>query len=139
MIKEPNLILSPTPGNLYFSVTIYPVYFRFLLCYNDQDERQKYGVIQDSNKKAERFYSPSNVLPVYSFFNSDIKKLLKKKNTNSELLSVFVYYSLMAEKEGFEPSRGLHLLLVFETSLFNHLSISPAFSLYIIKYIFSIN
>ena len=37
-----------------FSVTIYPVYFRFFLCYNDKDERQKYGVIEDSNKKAEK-------------------------------------------------------------------------------------
>ena len=62
-----------------FSVTIYPVYFRFLLCYNDQDERQKYGVIEDSNKKAERSYSPGNVLRVYSFFNSDTEKVVKKE------------------------------------------------------------
>ena len=25
-------------------------------------EKQKYGVIEDSNKKAERFYSPGNML-----------------------------------------------------------------------------
>ena len=62
-----------------FSVTIYPVYFRFLLCYNGQDERQKYGVIEDSNKKAERSYSLGNVLRVYSFFNSDTKKVVKKE------------------------------------------------------------
>ena len=62
-----------------FSVTIYPVYFRFLLCYNDQDERQKYGVIEDSNKKAERFYSPGNVQRVYSFFNPDAEKVVKKE------------------------------------------------------------
>ena len=30
------------------------------------NERQKYGVIEDSNKKAERSYSPGNVLRVYS-------------------------------------------------------------------------
>jgi len=67
MKKEPNFLLSPTLGIiLRFSVTIYPVYFLFLLCYNDQDERQKYGVIEDSNKKAERSYSPGNVLRVYS-------------------------------------------------------------------------
>ena len=60
-------------------MTIYPVYFRFLLCYNDQDERQKYGVIEDSNKKAERFYSPGNVLRVYSFVNSDTEKVVKKE------------------------------------------------------------
>ncbi|MDY2879504.1 MAG: hypothetical protein SOT34_01005, partial [Candidatus Borkfalkiaceae bacterium] len=59
--------------------TIYPVYFRFLLCYNDQDERQKYGVIEYSNKKAERSYSPGNVLCVYSFFNPDTEKVVKKE------------------------------------------------------------
>ena len=31
----------------------------------------------------------------------------------------------MAEKEGFEPSRGLHPLSVFKTDPFNHLGISP--------------
>ena len=61
------------------SVTFYPVYFRFLLCYNDQDKRKKYGVIEDSNKKAERSYLPSNVLPVYSFFNSDTERVVKKE------------------------------------------------------------
>ena len=79
MIKEPNFILSPTLGNLYFSVTIYPVYFRFSLCYNGQDERQKYGVIEDSNKKAERSYSPGNVPRVYSCFNPDTEKVVKKE------------------------------------------------------------
>lgn len=64
---------------LKFSVTIYPVYFRFLLCYNDQDERQKYGVIEDSNKKAERSYSLGNVLRVYSCFNPDTEKVVKKE------------------------------------------------------------
>ena len=62
-----------------YSVTIYPVYFQFLLSYNDQDERQKYGVIEDSNKKAERSYSPGNVLRVYSFVNSDTEKVVKKE------------------------------------------------------------
>ena len=62
-----------------FSVTIYPVYFRFLLCYNGIDERQKYGVIEDSNKKAERSYSPGNVLCVYSFVYSDTEKVVKKE------------------------------------------------------------
>lgn len=62
-----------------FSVTIYPVYFRFLLCYNDQDERQKYGVIEVSNKKAERSYSPGNVPRVYSCFNPDTEKVVKKE------------------------------------------------------------
>ena len=56
---------------LKFSVTIYPVYFRFLLCYNGQDERQKYRVIEDSNKKAERSYSPGNKLCIYSFFDNN--------------------------------------------------------------------
>ena len=64
MIKEPNFILS---GTYMFSVTIYPVYFQFLMCYNNQDERQKYGVIEDSNKKAERSYSPGNVWRVFFF------------------------------------------------------------------------
>ena len=42
------------------------------------NERQKYGVIEDSNKKAERSYSPGNVLRVYSFFNPDTEKVVKK-------------------------------------------------------------
>lgn len=59
--------MNYVPDFIYmFSVTIYPVYFRFLLCYNGQDERKKYGVIEDSNKKAERSYSLGNVLRVYS-------------------------------------------------------------------------
>ncbi len=33
--------------------------------------------------------------------------------------------SLMAEKGGFEPPQGLHLLPVFETGPFSHLGISP--------------
>ena len=52
MKKEPNFLLSPTLGIIKVFVTIYPVYFRFLLCYNDQDERQKYGIIEDSSKKS---------------------------------------------------------------------------------------
>lgn len=47
--------------------------------YNDKDERQKYGVIEDSNKKAERSYSPGNVLCVYSFVYSDTEKVVKKE------------------------------------------------------------
>lgn len=79
MKKEPNFLLSPTLGNLYvFSnnlsrlLPIFPVH-------NDKDERQKYGVIEDSNKKAERFYSPGKVLYMYSFFNSNAKKVIKKE------------------------------------------------------------
>lgn len=64
---------------LKFSVTIYPVYFRFLLCYNGQDERQKYGVIEDSNKKAERFYSPGNVPRVYSSFDNNPEIFVRKE------------------------------------------------------------
>ena len=40
---------------------------------------QKYGVIEDSNKKAERSYSPGNVQRVYSFFNLDTEKVVKKE------------------------------------------------------------
>ena len=32
----------------------------------------------------------------------------------------------MAERKGFEPLQGLHLLAVFETAPFNHLGTSPA-------------
>ena len=42
-------------------------------------EKQKYGVIEDSNKKAERSYSPGNVLCVYSFVYSDTEKVVKKE------------------------------------------------------------
>lgn len=40
---------------------------------------QKYGVIEDSNIKAERSYSPGNVLRVYSCFNPDTEKVVKKE------------------------------------------------------------
>ena len=43
------------------------------------NERQKYGVIEDSNKKAERSYSPGNVPRVYSCFNPDTEKVVKKE------------------------------------------------------------
>lgn len=36
----------------------------------------------------------------------------------------------MAEKKGFEPLLGLRLLLVFETSPFNHLGTSPTSEYY---------
>ena len=37
-----------------------------------------------------------------------------------------VFFSDLAEEAGFEPARALQLLSVFETDLFNHLSIPPA-------------
>ena len=40
---------------------------------------QKYGVIEDSNKKAERFYSPSNVLRVYSSFDNNPEIFVRKE------------------------------------------------------------
>ena len=43
------------------------------------NERQKYGVIEDSNKKAERLCSPVNVFYMYSFLNFDTKKVIKKE------------------------------------------------------------
>ena len=79
MKKEPSFLLSPTLGIIKVFSNNFPVYFRFSLCCNDQDEMQKYGVIEDSNKKAERSYSPGNVLRVYSFFNSDTEKVVKKE------------------------------------------------------------
>ena len=79
MTKEPNFLLSPTLGiikvfsnNLSRLLPIFTVLQR-------GDERQKYGVIEDSNKKAERFYSPGKVLYMYSFFNSNAKKVIKKE------------------------------------------------------------
>ena len=72
-----------------FSVTIYPVYFRFLLCYNDKDERQKYGVIED-NKKAERFYSPGNMLYMYSSFDNNTEIFVRKEIYAPELFLVRV-------------------------------------------------
>ena len=79
MKKEPNFLLSPTLGiikvfsnNLSRLLPIFTVLQR-------GDERQKYGVIEDSNKKAERSYSPGNVLCVYSFVYSDTEKVVKKE------------------------------------------------------------
>lgn len=92
MKKEPSFLLSPTLGIIKVFSNNYPVYFLFLLCYNDQDERQKYGVIEVSNKKAERSYSPGNVPRVYSCFNPDTEIVIIKNNTNSELSSVFVLF-----------------------------------------------
>ena len=75
---------------LKFSVTIYPVYFLFLLCYNDQDERQKYGVIEDSNKKAERSYSLGNMLYMCSSFNNNTEIFVRKEIYAPELFIVRV-------------------------------------------------
>lgn len=47
--------------------------------YNGKDERQKYGAIEDSNKKAERLYSPGNVFYMCSFLNFDTEKVIKKE------------------------------------------------------------
>ena len=45
----------------------------------------------------------------------------------------------MAEEEGVEPPRGLHLLSVFETDPFSHLGIPPRPMIIITKkFIFSI-
>ncbi len=62
-----------------FSVTIYPVYFRFLLCYNGIDERQKYGVIEDSNKKSRAIVFARHTLYMYSFLNFNTEKVIKKE------------------------------------------------------------
>ena len=74
MKKEPNFSLSPTLGiikvfsnNLSRLLPIFTVLQR-------NGEKQKYGVIEDSNKKAERFYSPGKVLHVY--LSNHIKILL---------------------------------------------------------------
>ena len=61
MKKEPNFLLSPTLGNLYvFSDNLSRLLPIFTVLQRS-DERQKYGVIEDSNKKAERLCSPGNV------------------------------------------------------------------------------
>ena len=75
MKKEPNFLLSPTLGiikvfsnNLSRLLPIFTVLQR-------GDERQKYGVIEDSNKKAERFYSPGNMFYMCSSFNNNSEEL----------------------------------------------------------------
>lgn len=98
MKKEPNFILSPTLGNLYVFSNNLSVYFRFLPCYNGKDERQKYGVIEDSNKKAKRCYSPGNMLYMYSSFNNNPEIFVRKEIYAPELFIVRgAYSSLVAE------------------------------------------
>lgn len=47
-------------------------------------------------------------------------------NNEPRLMTVQCSYRFkLAEKEGFEPSLGLHLLAVFETAPFGHLGTSP--------------
>ena len=66
MKKEPNFLLSPTLGIIKVFSNNLSRLLRLLTVLQRGDERQKYGVIEDSNKKAERSYSPGNVLRVYS-------------------------------------------------------------------------
>ncbi len=79
MKKEPNFLLSPTLGiikvfsnNLSRLLPIFTVLQR-------GDERQKYGVIEDSNKKAERFYSPGNMFYMCSSFNNNSEIFMRKE------------------------------------------------------------
>lgn len=48
-------------------------------CATTWRRKAKYGVIEVSNKKAERSYSPGNVPRVYSCFNPDTEKVVKKE------------------------------------------------------------
>ena len=43
------------------------------------NERQKYGVIEDSNKKAERSYSLGNMLYMCSSFNNNTEIFVRKE------------------------------------------------------------
>ena len=91
--------MNYVPDFIYmFSVTIYPVYFRFLLCYNGKDERQKYGVIEDSNKKAARFSSPGNMLYMYSSFDNNTEIFVRKEIYAPELFLVRVRTVLLWRK-----------------------------------------
>jgi hypothetical protein len=51
---------------------------------------------------------------------------LFKANQNVKKTREFPGKFHLAEEAGFEPARALQLLSVFETDLFNHLSIPPA-------------
>ena len=81
-----------------FSVTIYPVYFRFLLCYNDQDERQKYGIIEDSSKKSRAILFASNVPRVYSSFDNNPEIFVRKEIYAPKLFIVRVRTVLLWRK-----------------------------------------
>lgn len=96
-----------------FSVTIYPVYFRFLLCYNVETKGKKIGGIPSLPKK----YSPSGqreedsiyekiraiACQDFRFFSLSSAYLyaeivIIKNNTNSEFTSVFVLFPCGGEK-----------------------------------------
>lgn len=94
MKKEPSFLLSPTLGIIKVFSNNFPVYFRFSLCCNDQDEMQKYGVIEDSNKKPSDSIRPAMYCVCIHFLILTPKKSLKKNNTNSEFFSVFVLFPL---------------------------------------------
>ena len=55
-----------------------------------------------------------NVLHLYYIFNIYILKTL-----------ILLTYKNVAEREGFEPSKGYKPLLVFKTSAFNRSATSP--------------
>ena len=79
MKKEPNFLLSPTLGNLYvFSNNLSRLLPIFTVLQRG-DERQKYGVIEDSNKKAERLYSPGNTLYMCSSFDNNPEIFVRKE------------------------------------------------------------
>ena len=79
MKKEPNFLLSPTLGiikvfsnNLSRLLPIFTVLQR-------NDERQKYGVIEDSNKKSRAIVFVRHTLYMDSFLNFNTEKVIKKE------------------------------------------------------------
>ena len=58
-------------------------------------------------------------------FFYEIFEIITHDDRRKHMLS-HVLFSDLAEEAGFEPARALQLLSVFETDLFNHLSIPPA-------------
>ena len=72
MIKEPNFILSTTLGNLYvFSNNLSRLLSIFTMLQRPR-RKEKYGVIEDSNKKPSDPIHPA-MCSVYSFFSKVLR------------------------------------------------------------------
>lgn len=54
-----------------------------------------------------------------------LPKVLQRHWYNKKSADLVYTIKFVAEEEGFEPTRDLHLLSVFETDPFNHLGIPP--------------
>lgn len=81
-----------------------------------------FDVYDESSKK---LFFDTFVYKVFVYSDEKISVLLTMKDGESTQEKSGSHKSLMAEKEGFEPSHPVTSLLAFQASPFSHLGISP--------------